>query len=324
MAESDRDHRNASRAGGRNGEPPRPRNRRRTLLNLGIPFVQVDDFLNQSEQAVALGYSVLVDTVNEIQAGYDQAKKFTESKEFKEWRQNPEGSPPPIPWAQVAESAENLQNVAFNAIREGTDIFLDSLRSGTKAMSSVAKTFEQSRKDVEAQPALAGPVFPDPIAVEVTADSTPLPIHRLIHHRGLTRLRINAIVSPALQLLTSPERRSKLDVKSVEFEPVAPKDDKNDVCQLTIDIGYVPKDQAPGDYDGMIRASNFELLIVKLRVTVRPKDSTTRYANERSEPTPRPTPWSARDASERADSTPRVRRAPPGRKKGKTGSRRAQ
>jgi len=299
MAErNDRDHRNAPRAEGHDGAPRRPRSRRRALLNLGIPFVQVDDFLNQSDDAVRLGYSVLVDTVDQIKAGYHEAEEFT--KKVKEWRErgDPNELPPAIELEKVANRAEQFQEIAFNAIREGTDIFLDSLRSGTKAMSSVAKTFEQSRKDVDANPPLAGPVFPDTIVIKAVAGEPPPVKQEMMHHKGLKRLRINAVVSPKLQLLVSAQQRSTLDVRSVEFEPLRPKDDKSDELQLTIDIGRISADTTPGAYEGIIRASNFELAIAKLRVEVTNDDS---HAARRSS-------WSTSDVSMREDSTPRVRR----------------
>ena len=52
----------------------------RMITISGMPFVQVDVFLNQSEDAVALGYRVLEDTVEDIKKGYKEAKEFNEKQ----------------------------------------------------------------------------------------------------------------------------------------------------------------------------------------------------------------------------------------------------
>jgi hypothetical protein len=246
---------------------PRPRGPRRQLLNLGIPFAQVDDFLNQSENAVALGYQVLVETVEEIRAGYDEAKRF---KERREQALRDGKVPPGIEWEAVVDRAQRLQDVAFRAMKGGSEIFFESLRAGTDSIKSAARTAERSRRDGDSNPVLAGPVFPDPIVVEVQAGTTPeKPFIREYRHRGLARLRIIAVIQPKLQLLSgSADKRDELSVASVTFEPTP--SDSEEMSSLKLVIGPVPSYQAAGVYEGLIRAQNFELLIAKLRVEVKP------------------------------------------------------
>ena len=67
--------------GRRRGSDGRRGGRRRTVLNIGIPFIRVDDFVNQSEDAVALGYRVLEQTMEEIKEGYKEAQAFNRKQE---------------------------------------------------------------------------------------------------------------------------------------------------------------------------------------------------------------------------------------------------
>ena len=267
------------------GQNRRRTRRRRKLLNLGLPFVQVDDFLNQSEDAVALGYRVLEDTVEEIKEGYEEAKRFNQKQ--REW--DGKGPAPAIEWEQLVARAQKFQNIALQVVKEGTDIFVDSIRSGTDSMKSVAKTWQQSRSDVEAKPPLAGPVFEGLIDVTVRAGDRATPVEKQIRHRGLTRLRIHAVMDPPLKELQpfgtgrDTSRSGPLNVEKVRFEPASERDDE-EVSVLTVDIGHVSSDQPVADYEGLIRAQNFELLIARLRVRVLPPGEPTSYSTEARRP----------------------------------------
>lgn len=265
----EKDHaKDHSRPGSDPQQRRRTRRRRRPFLNLGLPFIQVDDFLNQTDDAVAIGYRVLEETVKEIQKGYEDAKKFNRQQEAFD---RGEGPAPPIPWEQIVESVQSFQDIAFRAMRNGTDIFFDSVRSGTKSVRSMAKTFEQSREDLASKPLLAGPVFDELLQVRVSRGHAPEPLKREIRHRGLARLRIQAAVDPPLTELRPIDDPSQSDLKTLKVSSVslAPKSgNENEISELVVDIGQVPGTQVPGIYEGLIVAKNFELLIAKLRVTV--------------------------------------------------------
>jgi hypothetical protein len=262
----DKDSSNTSSGG---QSPRRTRRRRRTLLNLGMPFVQMDDFVNQSEDAVAIGYRVLEDTVKEIQQGYAEAKAFNEKQ--KNW--DGKGPAPAIPWEQLVERVQGLQNIALQAVKDGTGILFDSIKSGTNSVKSVARTWEQANGDVTAPPVLAGPVFEERIDVTVSAGERLNEITKKIRHRGLTRLRIHAEMNPELKELQpsgtgrDPSKPTILPVQSVTLAPATPSDDEV-FSVLTVAFGTIPADQKAGVYEGLIRAKNFELLIAKLRVRV--------------------------------------------------------
>jgi hypothetical protein len=265
---TDGDQKDSSKADSDSAGPRRTRRRRRALLNLGIPFVQVDDFLNQGEDAVALGYRVLEDAVEEIKKGYEQAKDF--NREQEKWDGN--GPPPPIPWEQLVDRVQGFQNIAIRAMKDSSNIFFDAVKSGTKSMKSVAKTFQQSRDDLQSNPLLAGPVFNETLTVRVRAGEQAQPFTREIRHRGLTRLRIHVAVDPGLKQLHKTDARvdapllAKMKVADVSFKPKSETDDE--VSVLTVDLGNVPDNQPPGNYEGLITAKNFALLIAKLRVIV--------------------------------------------------------
>lgn len=253
---------------GRDGETRKGTRRRRALLNLGMPFVQVDEFLNQAEDAVAVGYKVLQQVVDEIKRGYKEAQDFNDLRA--------KDPTTPIPWEQVIDRVQNLQNIAFDAAKKGTDIAFDSMRSGLNSGIDMAKTFAQSRKDVETgTPKLAGPVFVDPIVVSGKAGTTADKITRSIRHRGLTRLRIHVKVDPPLKKLIAPGSPEKSDTApfnvGVGFGPASEKPDE-EFCVLTVDVGMIPPGLS-GDYEGMITASNFDLIIAKLRVRVAAADA---------------------------------------------------
>ena len=288
------------------GGPRRREGRRRTVLNLGLPFLQVDDFINQSEDAVALGYRVLVETVEEIKKGYEEAKKFyAEQKDYDDGKTR---TPPAIPWKQMVDRVQNIQNIGLAAVKDGTDIVVDSLKAGMKSTERLASTWEQSRKDVDDAPILAGPVFED--VIEITArqgeqPTSPPPL--TVRHPGLMRLRIVAVVSPRPKKLKTPgeadyELESAKEFMGdidVEFEPSRdPEKCQQNISELTITFGAIPSRQAPGVYEGRIRATNFELLIARLRIRVLAADGARSHA---ATPTSRTGP----DRSRRGTSGPR-------------------
>jgi len=250
------------------------RRRRRTILNLGTPFAQVDDFIVQSEDAVKLGYRVLEEVVNEIKAGYHVAKEYNNlHRKYEDGEIDPAtGEPfeePAIPWQEMVRRLQSLQDITLQAMRDSTNILLDSTKSSMKAVHDAAQTVAQSRDDVDKKPKMAGPVFPDPICIDATIGGPPSVVDKKIRHVGLSRLRIEAYVDP-LQKLNVPEGRpgDMLSIAEVSFVPSTLPDEK-DVSILHIDVGDVPAYQEPGVYEGLIIASNFELLIAVLRVTVK-------------------------------------------------------
>ena len=121
--------------------------------------------MNQSEDAVALGYRVLEKTVEEIKKGYKEAQAFNRKQEEFEkaasrsrgGRRAPAGPADNPLGDRWSTRVQSLQDIALEAVRDGTDIFFDSIKSGMKSTRSVAKTWEQSREDVDANPVLAGP-----------------------------------------------------------------------------------------------------------------------------------------------------------------------
>jgi hypothetical protein len=291
--------------GGSHGDPPggddggsrRRGRRRRTVLNLGTPFFPVDDFVNQSEEAVALGYRVLVETIEEIKSGYEEAKEFSNrQRDFEEKQrkfergEGPRPTPPPIPWEQLVERVQKFQTIAFDAVRGGTELFFDSIKSGTKSTERLARTWNQSRTDIDATPVLAGPVFEDPVVIEARAGENPRPVVMPIRHRGLTRLRIRAIVDPWPVAVQRARKRSATAVGSVPrpeqapaesfagkvhvtFQPAEDLNTYDDATSLlTVDVGRIPPDQRAGTYEGLIRAVDFALLIAPLRICVHKAD----------------------------------------------------
>lgn len=271
-----------------NGDKPEPndeepkrrrgRKRRRQMFNLGMPFARVDDFANQSEDAIALGYRVLTKTVEEIQAGYQEAKKFSDAQKAFEDGNSPMA--PEIPWEQMVDRLQNFQEIALYASSTTNDILMDAMRSATKSTKSAAKTWGQSRNDTDASPTLAGPVFVEPIRIELVAGGDPVPLTKIKEHRGLARLRINAVIDPVPSLVPAPVEPMLLasnTIADVAFQPAAPvgptseKASVDNQTELTF-TAKAPANQTPGVYHGAIRASNFELLIARLVVVV--KEST--------------------------------------------------
>ena len=259
-------------AGG--GDARRRTARRRTVLNLGMPFLQIDDFVNQSEDAVALGYKVLVETVEEIKKGYAEAKAFhDEQKKFEDGGRT---TPPPIPWGELVDRLQQVQNIGLNAVKGSTDIFLDSMRAGMTSTRRFATTWEQSREDIDENPVLAGPVFEEVIEVTASQGDTPKLQEREISHRGLMRLRIKAVVKPSPRELGSEpvEERTRFDgTIEASFTPYedGPKADR-DISLLKVVFGAIPEKQKVGAYEGVIRADNFELMIARLRINVEPSN----------------------------------------------------
>jgi hypothetical protein len=162
-------------------------------------------------------------------------------------------------------------------MKSGADIFFDSVRSGMTATKSAARTWEQSRGDVDSKmPGLAGPVFKDPIQIEARPGVAPEEVVLRIRHRGLTRLRIFARIDPPLRELVPAAKEKKtvspheLKVKQVSFAPASARPDE-DQSVLTVDVGTIPDNQPAGTYEGFITAANFELIIARLTVRVAPK-----------------------------------------------------
>lgn len=256
---------NASRSGG-GGETGRRGARRRTLLNLGIPFVPVDDFINQTEDAVALGYRVLEGVVKEIKQGYNIAVEYNAKQRDADAAGDPA---PPIPWQKLVESVASLNDIALEALERGNRIFIDSVAAGINASNKLAGTLAKTRLDADEQtPRLAGPVFDDVLSVEFKPGQANATASWKIDHRGLTRLRIHAQISKLQQVKQRGKPVSHtLSVMSVSFEPAKPPDDE-EVSVLTIDFGNIAGNQDPGTYKGQITASNFDLLIARLQVVV--------------------------------------------------------
>ena len=103
-----------------------------------------------------------------------------------------------------------------------------------------------------------------------------------IRHRGLTRLRIHAVLDPEPTEIQRPQRKRTgrerppeeekaaiLGNIKVSFEPAADTERFDEVTSLlTVEVGVIPSGQKAGVYEGLIRASNFELLIARLRIHV--------------------------------------------------------
>jgi len=280
----------AGAAGNKNGNdrsgteagPRRPR--RRTILNLGIPFVPVDDAVNQAEDAVAIGFDVLQKVVEEIQKGYALAKEYNE----KQRRAEAAGEPrPPVPWPKVAERGKELQNVAFEAMRKGNEILLESTRSGMSAAVSFVETLANVRTDVDEKlPRLAGPVF-DSLTMKAAPGQSSIEASWPIRNRGLARLRIHATAEALQYRRKSGDRRRPdpppLNVK-VAFEP----NEKNpETSILTVRINKVPDDQPTGTYEGSITADNFDLFIGQLRVEVAEPAYSSARRSRKTRATPR-------------------------------------
>jgi hypothetical protein len=236
--------------------------------------------VNQSEDIVALGYRVLEKTVEEIKSGYKEAVEFnSKQREFEkkqrafEKGKGPKPVPPTIPWEQMVERMQSFQNMALDAMRDGSEIIFDSIRSATKSTQGLARTWEKSRDDIDTTPVLAGPVFEDPVEMSAYQEHEPSPVILPIRHRGLTRLRIHAVVDPKPVEIPRPKHGPPTELGApvqVSFEPSGPSEPYDDATSLlSIHVGQIPASQKPGLYEGFIRASNFELLIARLRIRVR-------------------------------------------------------
>jgi hypothetical protein len=236
-----------------------------------MPFLQVDDFINQSEDAVALGYKVLVETVREIQDGYKEAEKFYEAQ--KAFEKGLTQTPPPIPWEQLVDRLQKVQTIGLNTVKNSTDLFLESIRSGMKSTKRLATTWAQSRDDLGENPVLAGPIFEEVIEVSGKPGDALESKQREISHRGLMRLRID-VMKPqpkALRKHGEPvdDPKSYRGTITATFDPSQdPEKRDKDYSVLDVEFGPIPDDQPPAVYEGLIRASNFELLIARLRINV--------------------------------------------------------
>jgi hypothetical protein len=237
--------------------------RRRTLLNLGIPFVPMDDFVNQAEDAVALGYRVLEQVVKEIKEGYQIAVDYNKKQDE---ANQAGGPPPPIPWQKLVERVESFNDIALGAMQRGNRIVLDSLAAGINSTNSLARTMAKTRIDADEQrPKLAGPVFDDTLTVTFQQGQADTQRTFRIDHPGLTRLRIHAQVSPLVQL--GEDAAHSLRVKEVSFEPAAPPNHEK-TSLLKIDFGQILDTQVAGTYEGHITAANFDLLIARVQVVI--------------------------------------------------------
>ena len=59
---------------------------------------------------------------------------------------------------------QNMQTIGLDAVRDGSKVILDSMKTGMESKKMAAKTWEQkSRKDTMTTPVMAGPVFEDRI-----------------------------------------------------------------------------------------------------------------------------------------------------------------
>jgi hypothetical protein len=252
--------------GGKNSEDAtgaaagRRKPRRRTILNLGMPFVPVDDAVNQAEDAVAIGFDVLEKVVDEIKKGYKLAQEYNELQRQAVAAGEPR---PPLPWLKVIERGKELQKVALEAMTKGNEILLDSTRSGMSAAMTFAETLANARTDVDEKlPRLAGPVF-DSLAMKVAPGESSAKASWPIRNRGLARLRIH-VKAEDLRYRGEPAA-PPLYVKEVRFEP---EGKEREISVLTVEIKPIPADQPAGMYEGSITAANFELFIGQLSVEV--------------------------------------------------------
>lgn len=265
MAGANGDKKGASNAGAQaKGRGPR----RRTLLNLGVPFVPVDDFINQAEEAVAASFEVLEQVVNEIRSGYKQAEDYNKTKLDNIQSGDP---PPPIPWQDMVERAQRLNNIAIGAMASSSRIFIDSVAAGLNATNKLAGTLATARTDADKdKPRLAGPVFAETLTWKFRQGQAEPRAEWPIDHPALTRLRILVQPSPLQQGLTAADKDKgvpqTLRVKDVTFEP-DPKN-REKACILTMELADIPPGQATGRYVGRVVATNFDLLIAQLEIMI--------------------------------------------------------
>ena len=242
--------------------------RRRTILNLGIPFVPVDDAVNQAEDAVAIGFDVLEKVVKEIQEGYELAKDYNKKQREAEQAGEPR---PALPWLDVVKRGKALQEVTLEAMKKGNEILLDSTRSGMSAALTFAETLANVRKDVEEKlPSLAGPIF-DALTMKAAPGELSANASWRIRNRGLARLRIHVTPAELQYRSKSPapppgvKPPPPLRVKEVSFGPEG-KD--REISVLAVQLDQIPANQPAGTYEGSITAANFDLFIGQLSVAV--------------------------------------------------------
>ncbi len=109
---------------------------------------------------------------------------------------------------------------------------------------------------------LAGPVFEDPVEIKARAGQQPDRVVWPIRHRGLTRLRIHAVLDPEPTEIQRPQRKrtgrerppeeeqaATLGNVKVSFEPAADTETYDEVTSLlTVDVGEIPSGQKVGVY----------------------------------------------------------------------------
>jgi hypothetical protein len=243
-------------------------------LNLGTPFESVDDVINQTEDAMQVGFRVLEEVVNEIKAGYEVAQNYNAARRrFVAGENDPatgaKQEEPSIPWEDMVKRLSSVQDISFRAMKDGTKLYLDSAKSGMDAVRNFADTVAKSRADTgDKVPRLAGPIFEDTLVIEVVAGQSTQPKTYEKQHAGLARLRILAQADPLVQLdVPAQQSAAALTLAKVRFEP-SEDPDKKDVSVLYVDPGMIRDDQTPATYEGFITATNFELLIARVRVIV--------------------------------------------------------
>ena len=250
----------------------------------------MDDFVNQSEDAVALGYRVLEQTIEEIKEGYKEAQAFNRKQEEFERQQQkfeagegPRPVEPTIPWEKMVDRVQSLQNIALDAVKDGTEIFFDSIKSATKSTRSLAKTWEKSRDrrrhgSRAGRPGVRGsrgdqgksgptarPGRDGRFAIEgslgsgSTRSSTP-------SRRKFSGLKVNEPDARGRRRKRKPQ--SWATSRSASNPRPTPRAYDEVTSLLTVDVGEIPSGQKVGVYRGLIRASNFELLIARLRIHV--------------------------------------------------------
>lgn len=255
--------------------------RRKLLLDLGMPFEQLDQFLNQSEDAVALGYRVLEDVVEEVRQGYHEAQAF--NKRRREW--NGTGRAP-MPWQDLVKRLSNFQRIASAAVTDSVKIANETASSITEGVRDVVDTFERSQGDASGAPTLSGPVFEDIITIDAVQGRKTEVVTRQIRHVGLARLRIHAQAPPLKEVTGGSKGPDKtyqeLGIARVSFAPVD-GDAGEHTSELKVDVGRVSSEQPPGTYEGLITAKNFQLLIGRVRVRVAESGKTSRGAAQQEE-----------------------------------------
>ena len=166
-------------------------------------------------------------------------------------------------WWSACRASTTSRSTQWNG---GNRIVLDSLAAGNEmATNSLARTLAKSRIDADEQrPKLAGPVFDDLLTARVGQGQADAKAEWAIDHPGLTRLRINAEVSP---LVSSAARQRSAGVyaRQRRHGRTLPGSSSRSL-RLEPDRFGLPNDQKPcllADHD-----HNFEC---KYPLTLRPR-----------------------------------------------------